>query len=150
MLPRLGHGRLAVVLAFVAVIALSAQSSTKFAARLSRAAIDTAELSRVSGIGSAKAELKGTTLTITGTFSGLLSAATKAHLDRGIAKGVRGRQVFDLKVSPATDGTVSGTITLSPSQVDDLRVGRLYLQIDSEQAPNGNLWGWLLPEDTRP
>jgi hypothetical protein len=24
--------------------------------------------------------------------------------------------------------------------------GRVYLQIHSESVPDGNLWGWLLPE----
>jgi hypothetical protein len=26
-----------------------------------------------------------------------------------------------------------------------LRQGRMYLQLHSESAPDGNLWGWLLP-----
>ena len=41
-------------------------------------------------------------------------------------------------------GTLTGSIQLTPVQIDDLRRGRLYIQIHSEKAPEGNLWGWLL------
>jgi hypothetical protein len=39
---------------------------------------------------------------------------------------------------------VSATLDLTPQQIESLKKGRLYLQIDSEKAPDGNLWGWLL------
>jgi len=29
--------------------------------------------------------------------------------------------------------------------VEGLRQGQIYLQIHSETAPDGNLWGWLIP-----
>ena len=149
MRSRVGYVRCAVLLAFALAIGVAAQGTTKFTARLSRVAIDAAELSRVAGLGSLTAELKGNSLTIQGKFSGLLSPATKAHLDRGAEKGLRGRMLFDLTVSLGTEGTISGTVMLSPSQVNDLRLGRFYVQVDSEKAPDGNLWGWILPEETR-
>lgn len=145
---RIVYVRCAVLLAFALSDGVAAQDTTKFKARLSRAAIDAADLSRVAGLGSLTAELKGNSLTIKGTFSGLLSAATKVHLDRGAEKGLRGRMMFDLIVSPGTEGTISGTVALSPSQVNDLRLGRFYVQVDSETAPDGNLWGWILPVET--
>jgi hypothetical protein len=39
---------------------------------------------------------------------------------------------------------VSGVVELSRAEAQALRDGRIYLQIDSEPAPEGNLWGWLL------
>jgi hypothetical protein len=36
-------------------------------------------------------------------------------------------------------------VELSSRQANALRAGQLYIQIDSESAPEGNLWGWLLP-----
>lgn len=128
--------------------AAAQQAPVKFSARLSRAAIDAAELSKVAGGGSARAELQGMTLTIDGKFAGLLSRATRAHLDRGAEKGLRGRQMFDLTLTPGIDGTISGTVTLTKSQIEDLRLGRFYIQVDSESAPDGNLWGWLLPVES--
>jgi len=31
--------------------------------------------------------------------------------------------------------------------VTDLEKGRFYVQLHSEKAPDGNLWGWLLPQE---
>jgi hypothetical protein len=49
-----------------------------------------------------------------------------------------------LTVSKAISGTVTGTVDLTREQVQSLQSGRLYVQISSEKAPEGNLWGWLL------
>ena len=83
-------------------------------------------------------------MTITGTFGGLRSAATEAHIHRGLAKGVRGPAILDLEVTKAMNGSVSGLVSLAPEQLEDLKNQRLYVQIDSQGAPDGNLWGWLL------
>lgn len=107
--------------------------------------MDTAMRVNIAGSGSASAVLAGGQVTVTGTFDGLLSPATAAHLHRGSATGVRGPVVFDLKISPATSGTVNGVFDLTPDHAESLRHGRFYLQIASEKAPDGNLWGWLLP-----
>jgi len=31
--------------------------------------------------------------------------------------------------------------------VTDLASSRLYIQLHSEKAPDGNLWGWLFPQE---
>ena len=41
-------------------------------------------------------------------------------------------------------GTIAGTLDLTPQQVDALKKGKLYVQVQSEGAPNGHLLGWLL------
>lgn len=126
--------------------ASEAEEVLKYKARLSPVPIDAAGLATVAGIGSALAELNGTKLSITGTFERLRSPATVARLHKG-PKGISGPPIVDLTVSKATSGTFSGTIDLSAAQVRDLKEGRLYLQIHSEKAPEGNLRGWLLPEE---
>lgn len=98
------------------------------------------------GRGEATATLDGRTLTISGSFGGLPSPAIKAHLTVGVAIGVPGTESFDLAVSPADSGTVTGTLTLNAKQAAAFRTGKLYVQIDSQKAPTGNLWGWLLPQ----
>ena len=120
-----------------------AQSGETFRARLSTVPIDLTMMSTVAGSGSLTAVLSGKKLTITGTFDGLRSPATIARVHRG-ARGIRGPAMFDLAVSKATSGTVSGSLELTPAQIEDLRNGRFYVQIHSEGAPDGNLWGWLL------
>jgi len=96
------------------------------------------------GHGSASAALAGAKLTVSGTFEGLRAPATAAQLRRGLATGVRGPVLFELTVAKAASGTISGSFDLTPEQIDGLRKSRLYVQIDSEKAPDGNLWGWLL------
>jgi CHRD domain-containing protein len=61
-------------------------------------------------------------------------------------KGIPGPVIpnIELAATKAEKGTVSGTVELTPDQIADLRNGRLYVQIQSERAPDGNLWGWLL------
>jgi hypothetical protein len=98
----------------------------------------------VRGGGSATAVLSGNKLTIDGKFEGLLSPATVARLHHGIARGVRGSAFQDLTVENATAGALSGSIVLTPEQIQNLRKGQIYIQIHSEKAPDGNLWGWLL------
>jgi hypothetical protein len=98
----------------------------------------------VTGSGSIAAVLTGTRLSITGTFEGLGGPATVARLHQGVVTGVRGPALSELTISKAAAGSVSGTVTLSAEQVDDLKKGKLYIQIHSEKAPDGNLWGWLL------
>jgi hypothetical protein len=102
----------------------------------------------ITGSGSVTATLSGTTLTIAGTFEGLASAATVAKIHRG-QKGVRGPAVFDLTVTPGTSGKIAGALDLSPAQVEDLGRERFYVQLHSEKAPDGNLWGWLLIQESK-
>jgi hypothetical protein len=136
-----------------------AQSGDKYKARLAPA--PPLQLrggqAAVAGLGSAAATLSGRRLTITGTFEKMASEATTAMVGLGLVKGARGDKIFDLTVSkaaqadpPGTSGTISGTFDLTPAQVDALRAGKLYIQINStgtnnnQGAPNGHLLGWIL------
>ena len=135
-----------VITAFAVTVAVAVAQGPSYRARLSVVPLDVAMQSTVAGVGSATATLKGTTLTINGTFSGLKTAATVVRLHRGPRTAMRGPAIGDLTATAATSGTISGTIELTKPQIDDLAAGRLYLQLHSEKAPEGNLWGWLLPE----
>jgi len=122
----------------------AAQPEEKFKTRLAPVAIDIAMQKNVAGSGSASAVLSGNKLTVSGIFEGLRSPATDAHLHQGLVTGVRGPVVLDLTVEHAVSGTVTGVFDLTAEQLEHLRKGRLYIQINSEKAPEGNLWGWLL------
>jgi hypothetical protein len=124
-------------------IPVAAQGAAQFKARLSTVPVATADLARIQGSGSVTATLAGATLTLAGAFQGLVSPATVARVHIG-GKGIPGAAVFDITVTRATSGSLSGTLRLSLSQVDDLRQGKMYVQLHSEQAPEGNLRGWLL------
>jgi hypothetical protein len=134
--------RLTISLALAA--ALIAQSGGTYKARLSAVAADARTRPELAGLGSASAVLTGSKLTVTGSFEGLRSPATMAQLRAGVAAGVRGPVVQDLTISRAVSGTISGSADLTPEQTEALRKGGFYVQIFSEKAPDGVLWGWLL------
>jgi CHRD domain len=115
------------------------------AARLSPVPINISMMSTIAGSGSLTATLKGKQLAIQGSFEGLRSPATSVQIHRG-PKGIRGPAIVELAltVTKADKGAVSGAVELTPDQIADLRGGRLYVQIQSQRAPDGNLWGWLL------
>jgi hypothetical protein len=142
------------VFAFLPLIgtaALTAQQTKTYRARLSPVPIDVSMQATVAGSGSVSAVLTGSKLALTGTFEGLKSPATTAQIHKGPTRGVRGPNVLDLAVTKtdAASGTISGTFTLTSIQVADLEKGRLYVQLHSEKAPDGNLWGWLLPQESK-
>lgn len=125
--------------------AQNGQSAEVFKAHLSPVPINISMMGAIAGSGSLTATLMGKQLTIQGTFDGLRSPATTVQIHRG-PKGIRGPAILglDLTATKAVKGTVSGMLELTPDRIADLRAGRLYVQIQSERAPDGNLWGWLL------
>ena len=134
----------AIVIALTLFLAQAAAPATSFRARLSPVPVESNNASKITGTGSVAATLDGQKLTISGTFEGMKSAATIAQLHMG-QRGVRGPVEFDLQIDKAPAGKVSGVITLTKIQVDTLRRGWYYIQIHAQDAPDGNLWGWLLP-----
>ena len=126
-----------------------AQAQKNFKARLSTVPIDVAMQATISGSGAVSAVLSGAKLTITGSFDGLKSPATIVQLHKSPMRGMRGPVIFDLTASSGTSGTISGAVDLQPAQITDLEKGRLYVQLHSEKAPDGNLWGWLLPSEVK-
>ena len=140
-----GSGRAALVALTLATLVAAHAQEGSWRARLATVPIDPATAASVTGLGEAVAELDGRSLTVTGSFAGLAGPATIAQLHEGAYTGVRGDSIADLTVTPAKEGSISGTVELTRAQAESLRAGRLYVQIHSESAPDGNLWGWLLP-----
>ena len=141
--------RAAILVFCLGAVAVSAQAAKTYRARLSPVALDVAMQTTVSGSGSVTAVLSGAKLTVNGTFDGLKSPATVAQIHKSPIAGVRGPVMADLAVSGGTSGTISGTLTLTPQQAGDLEKKRLYVQLHSEKAPDGNLWGWLMPQENK-
>jgi hypothetical protein len=134
-----------VAVAFLALAAsLAAQAQETFKTRLSPVPIDAQLAPVVTGSGSVSATLAGNKLTITGTFDGMHSAATAAHLYESKMTGVRGVMIHEITVAKAMGGAVSGSVDLTQPEVEALRKGLLYVVVHSAGAPDGNLWGWLL------
>jgi hypothetical protein len=142
------------LIAFVVAFLLAGFSAAKaadiYSTRLTAVAYDGAMRANVQGDGHVSASLDGQALTLNGDFSNLPSAATSVKLYSGPGIGVPGDAIVDLTVSGQTGGTVSGTVMLSSTQLAALKRGHVYIQINSQKAPDGNLWGWLLPDHPFP
>lgn len=140
---------------FCLALALALMAAPAFAAdyqvHLSPMPLDDETKQFIAGRGAVTITSDGKTLTVTGDFRGLPSNATAAHIFLGPVTGVPGKQVADLDVTKSTSGTVSGNVKLNSAEATALRTGRLYVQIDSENAPaddapwgpKGTLWGWI-------
>ena len=132
------------MLLFAFVVPLAA--AEKYQVYLSPMPFNDATQPIMQGKGTVSATLDGDTLSISGTFTGLSGPATKARLSVSRGPGIPGNALADLTLTGDVAGKVTGQIKLDPSQLVALRGRRLYIQIDSEKAPSGHLWGWLLEE----
>ena len=97
------------------------------------------------GRGTVLATLDNNKFSLQGNFSGLSSPATEARLHIGNVMGGTGPAIGGLKIAQSQSGEISGTFILKPDQIAALKVGKLYVMLDSQSAPKGNLWGWFQP-----
>ena len=123
----------------------AAAQALAFETRFSTAPVDARSAPAMTGQGRVSVTLSGDRLVIEGTFDGLQRPASGAHLHLGSAIGVRGPAIHELEVTRATQGVVAASIRLSAREVDALRAGLIYVEIDGEATPEGNLWAWLVP-----
>jgi hypothetical protein len=137
---------------FAALVVAAPAWAADYQASLGPMPLDDATKAVIAGRGEATATSDGTTLTVKGAFHGLPSNATEAHLLLSPRPGMPGTPILDLQVSKANSGTIAGEFKLTSAQATALRTGKLYIQINSEKAPDstpwgpkGTLWGWLFP-----
>ncbi len=147
--------------AAILVLAFTAPAfaaDVQYGTQLDPSAFDNSTVKNNVGIGHVTATLSGSTLTVSGNYSGLSSEASSALVVMGLGMGVAGgatgglagTNVGDLKISGGMSGDISGSIKLTSAQLAALKKGALYVVVDSAKAPNGNLWGWLhLPDQAQ-
>ena len=108
------------------------------------------------GIGTINLTLTGTTLTLVGSFSGISSAATAAHIHGPGAAGVAAGVIYGLggTVIPlgGTSGSINGSVTLAAigtytvaQQIADLNNRLWYVNIHDAPFPGGEIRGQILP-----
>ena len=127
---------------------VGAQPSETFGDRLSVLPVDLITYRSLSGSGEVRATLADRTLEVVGSFQGLSSVATIAHIHQA-PMARRGPSLFALEVTQATDGRISGTVALDETQIEALRDGELYVQIHTQTNAGGEIRGWLLPTEPR-
>jgi hypothetical protein len=139
--------RLGIAVLSVAVVTASGVvAAERYQVYLSAMPFNDAQQPIMTGKGSATATLEGNVLSISGTFTRLSGPATKAHLSTSRGAGIPGTAFVDLTLEGDVAGKVTGKVNLDQNQLTALKSGRLYIQINSEKAPSGHLWGWLLDE----
>jgi hypothetical protein len=95
------------------------------------------------GSGEAVAQLEGNTLTVSGTFEDMESAATAAHVHGPAARGADAGIVFNLTIDAAVSGDFEGEAVLTDDQVADFLAGLYYVNIHSTFAVDGEIRGQL-------
>jgi hypothetical protein len=140
-----GQAFIAALLTYGAAPAVAAD--LQYQCALDPVAFDNSTVLNTVGKGSITATLSGRMLAISGSYAGLSSNATAAHIEMGPALGVPGPVIGDVKVSGDTSGRISGSVTLNAAQIAALKQGGLSVVVDSAKAPDGNLWGWLQTAD---
>lgn len=124
-------------------ISIHAASMNELHGRLSPMPVTSLTVKTITGGGHFEAKLNDNMLTINGSFEGMSSAATAAHVHIG-PKAQPGPVAFVIEISKASSGTLGGEFTLSPELIAALHAENLYIQIHSETNPAGELRGWIL------
>lgn len=127
---------------------VAAQGAKTYKTRLSPVPV-AAFNANVIGTGTVTATLTGSKLAISGSYEGLASNATIAKIYKSAKPGMRGDAILDLSVTGGASGTISGQFDLSAPQIQELAGSRYYVQLSSEKAADGNLWGWLMPQQEK-
>jgi len=128
-----------------AALAPSAFAADNYQTNIGPTPLDGSNRANVLGRGTVLATLQGNKFTLHGTFAGLATPATEAHLCLGNVMGGTGPTIFEVTVSQAQSGEVSGTAIFTSDEVAALKAGKIYVLVDSQKAPKGNLWGWFQP-----
>lgn len=116
-------------------------------ARLDSVAFTNETRRLVSGVGGVVATISdGGVVTLVGNYGGLASPATSIVVLKGPRTGVPGQErlaAFPV-AQPSTRGSFSERIRMSKSNLAALLAGQIYLQIVTETAPDGAIWGWII------
>ena len=139
---RLGRKLPSILIVTFLLFVTNIQAQEVYRARLSPMPTTPQPVTTILGEGEVILTLNGNSLTVDGTFTGMSSAATGAHIHNG-PPAQPGPVIHTLEVSQATNGSVNGTISLTEEQVEALINNEFYIQIHSESNPPGELRGWV-------
>jgi hypothetical protein len=89
--------------------------------------------------------LRGHTLTVLGTFEGLSSEVSAAHIHGPADENANAPVLFPLTIDQVTNGArsgrISGSFTLTDQQVEWLNKRQLYVNVHSRTNPGGEIRG---------
>lgn len=121
--------------------AISAQTEV-FRARLSPMPTTPQTVNEIIGEGEVILTLAGNTLTIEGSFEGMSSTATAAHVHNG-PPARPGPVIHTLSITDDTAGEITAELQLNDDEIAELKANNFYIQIHSINNPPGELRGWV-------
>jgi hypothetical protein len=83
------------------------------------------------------------TIQFTVVFNGLTSAQTLSHIHAPAAVGATAAVAINFGTVGGTSGTISGTASITPTQIAQLRAHLGYVNVHSSNFPNGEIRGQL-------
>ncbi|MBF5043267.1 CHRD domain-containing protein [Aggregicoccus sp. 17bor-14] len=99
------------------------------------------------GTGEAKANVKGNTVVVAGVFDNLTSTAIAAHIHGPADKDTAAPVLCGLTVTASsangTSGTIGGTCDFSDAQIEQLKDGQTYINVHTQNYPDGEIRGQL-------
>ncbi len=144
---KLGQKSSFFLIASLLVFSFGVQAQTEsYRVRLSPMPTTPQTVATILGEGEVILTLSGNTLSVQGSFEGMSSAATAAHVHNG-PPAQPGPVVQTLNITTNSSGEISGELELSDTQVEALRNNELYIQVHSEGNPPGELRGWIFPRN---
>ena len=84
-------------------------------------------------------------VSVDGTFEGLTSMVTAAHIHGPATVGMNGPIIVPLAVTGTTSGTVTGTATMTAPNMNDMINGMTYVNIHSQVYPEGEIRAQIVP-----
>lgn len=82
------------------------------------------------------------------SFSGLTSPARAVHLHGLAPRGASTTALVTLSATPATEGVIAGSGTLSPEEVSGMKSGLTYVNLHTQDWPGGEIRGQIEPPFT--
>lgn len=95
------------------------------------------------GIGTCTLTLDDVTgsVSVTGSFTGLTSNATAAHIHGLAGPGMNGGILVGLTETGGTSGNISGGGTLTPAEITGMLSGQTYVNVHTTTNPGGEIRG---------
>lgn len=142
MLKKFG---LAIMVAGLTATGAMAQEATQFGDKLGFMPVSNTNRPLIGGTGDVQATLDGSTLTITGEYSGLRGDATTLSI-HSAPPGQAGPEIASIDIAGGTEGEFSGTIDLDGEQLELLQADNLYVVVRTSRNDNGELRAWLMSQ----
>ena len=145
---------IAILVMGTAFYASTASAQWTFEAFLSGSGENPPNGSPATGIGTVVLNLSQTQITVDESWSGLTAPATASHIHGPAGAGTNAAVLFPFSGVPAaTSGSIpEQTFSITPTQVNYLFSGLLYMNIHDANFPGGEIRGQLelVPEPSTP